>query len=159
PLPENVRRRLRPGSAHPGDLQDAQEPQVVHLSQAGYRERPVRVRPERKGEHRAVPGHRRAPLQAAERRPGERQQPRGSYVAIDGPGRFAALDAERLRLWWLANGAGVLALHDAVASDQRSAVSLGLRDDQPVEWIAGPAFFHGLLYDLRKRHIADSEPD
>ena len=79
-LPD-LRARLSAAAVHRRHVQDAQEPQVVHGAASRDGERPLRVRPEREGVDRAVRGHHRPPLQAAEGRPRLRQQLERAHVA------------------------------------------------------------------------------
>ena len=64
---------------------------MVRRGADGHGERPLRLRPQRAGESRAVRGHHRPELQAAEGRPRLRQQPGRAHVAHDRATRRAAL--------------------------------------------------------------------
>ena len=90
-VPPDLRPRLRAAAAHPGCVQDAAQPQVVHGAAARHRERSLRVRSECRREPRPLHRHHRPPFQAAEGRARARQQPGRPHVADARESRSAAL--------------------------------------------------------------------
>ena len=88
----------KPPAAHRGDLQDAQnhkwymEPRLVTVNDL------YAFDPNAKVSIDPFAGHHRPPLQVAERRPRQRQQPERAHVAHAGESRSAAVMSKRLSL-------------------------------------------------------------